>query len=246
MAGECYDAYDNFASCYSRGWAGEYHRQAGAVFERRVFPRLAPGARVLDLCCGSGELAAALVERGFEVTGLDGSERMLEHARRRAPQAEFLLEDARSFHMDSRFGAVFSTFDSLNHILSIEELDSVFRNVHAALEAGGLFVFDLNMSESFETLWHGVFASVEDDCVSVTQGSYDPEAGLGCAAVTIFERDGEWRRLDVTVRERCYPEDEVRARLEAAGFRNVRTEDAYELGMRGDIALGRMFFFAEK
>lgn len=247
MTGERYNIYDEFAWCYSKGWAAEYHHQAGAAFEAHVFPRLPLGARVLDICCGAGELAALLLEHGWLVTGIDGSEQMLEYACAMAPSAEFLIEDARTFHIEDRFEAAFSTFDSLNHILSLDELECVFRNVHRALAADGLFVFDLNMQEAFETLWRGVFASVEDDSASITRGSYDPEARLGCAAVTMFRlEDGAWRRSDVEVRERCYSEEEVRGRLDAAGFRNIRAQDAYELGMRGDIALGRTFFFAEK
>jgi SAM-dependent methyltransferase len=247
VTGQRYGVYDEFAWCYSRGWAGEYHLQATEAFEQHVFPRLPLGARILDLCCGCGELAAVLLDHGWLVTGIDGSEQMLEYACARAPGAEFLIEDARSFDIEDRFEAAFSTFDSLNHILSLDELECVFRNVHRALAADGLFVFDLNMSESFETLWRGSFSSVEDDCASITRGSYDPEARLGCAAVTMFRlEDGLWKRSDVEVRERCYSEEDVRGRLEAAGFRNIRREDAYELGMRGDIALGRAFFFAEK
>ena len=41
-----------------------------------------PGDRVLDACCGTGDLAVAAVRAGAgEVTGLDFSPRMLERAR---------------------------------------------------------------------------------------------------------------------------------------------------------------------
>ena len=43
-------------------------------------PRISPGAKVLDLCCGSGEAAAPWLEAGFAVTGLDLSPRALDLA----------------------------------------------------------------------------------------------------------------------------------------------------------------------
>lgn len=241
-----YTTYDQFAWCYTRGWGDEYHKQAGAVLEGHVFPRLAPGARVLDLCCGCGNLAVVLLAQGFQVTGIDGSARMLEFARERAPEAEFLIADARTFRFNAAFDAVLSTFDSLNHVLRLEELEAVFRNVHAALRKGGLFVFDLNMLESFETMWRGDMADVQDNAVAVTRGRYDPDQRLGRAEVTMFRLDGGWQRSDVTVFERCYSEDEVCAALERAGFHDLLALDARDGGMRGDTGLGRSFFFAVK
>lgn len=242
-----YGAYDQFAWFYSQGWAEDYHKQARAVFEGHVFPRLPPGARVLDLCCGTGDLALALQARGYRVTGIDGSPEMLRYGRERVPEAEFLLEDARTFRLEAAFDAVVSTFDSLNHILELAELENVFRNVHRALVPGGLFVFDMNMEECFETLWRGADATVGDRSVSITQGSYDRSRKLGRADVTLFGlEDGVWRRSDVSVFERCYPREEIEAALAGAGFAGLTVRDAHEVGMRTDIALGRAFFFAVK
>jgi demethylmenaquinone methyltransferase/2-methoxy-6-polyprenyl-1,4-benzoquinol methylase len=52
-----------------------------------------PGDRVLDACCGTGDLALAAARRGGRVTGLDFSERMLERARRKGPQLEWVRGD---------------------------------------------------------------------------------------------------------------------------------------------------------
>jgi 2-polyprenyl-3-methyl-5-hydroxy-6-metoxy-1,4-benzoquinol methylase len=45
------------------------------------------GRRVLDLGCGEGAYSRALVRRGARVTGIDGSARLIEIARRRAAAA---------------------------------------------------------------------------------------------------------------------------------------------------------------
>jgi SAM-dependent methyltransferase len=243
-----YGVYDRFAWFYSRGWGAEYHQQVQPVLQNHVFPRLPPGASVLDVCCGSGDLGRVLVEHGYKVTGIDGSAEMLVYARSNAPGAAFHLADARDFDLGLRFDAALSTFDSLNHLLTLSELESVIENVHCALVPRGLLVFDLNMEEAFTTMWRGSFSSVEETAVGITNGSYDAVEKIGRAQVTLFRPDGTdvWRRSDITVLEKCYTAEEVTSALEGVGFESIETRDAWELGMRGDIALGRTFFFATR
>lgn len=52
-----------------------------------------PGDRVLDACCGTGDLALAAEKRAGRVTGLDFSERMLERARRKSATVEWVRGD---------------------------------------------------------------------------------------------------------------------------------------------------------
>ena len=244
--GFSYTAYDPFAWLYSRGWANQYHRQALGVLEKLLLGRVPSGARLLDVCCGTGDLARTLSERGYRVTGLDSSGPMLTHARRNAPAAVFVQADARQFCFRGLFHGAVSTFDSLNHVLTLEELESVFRNVSGALREGGVWVFDLNLEESFRALWTGIAAEVEADSVYVARFAYEPATRTGRVTVTMFRHSQHWERSDTTVRERCYTPEEVRAALEAADFAEIESGEARALGMRGEIAVGRVFFSARK
>jgi SAM-dependent methyltransferase len=242
-----YSAYDPFAWYYRLGWGDEFHINARPVIERHVFPRLPEHARILDLCCGSGDLSAFLTHRGYIVTGIDGSAEMLRFAREKVPAAMFLHHDARSFDLPAEFDAVLSTFDSLNHILELDELEQVFRNAYRALRPNGLIFFDLNMEEAFEDQWRGTWGAVEETSVGLTRGTYDPRRRLGRADVTVFRKEdnGMWSRTDVSVYERCYSEEEVIGALERAGFVDIQARDAAELGMK-ELASGREFFFGTK
>ncbi|MBB4301255.1 SAM-dependent methyltransferase [Rhodobium orientis] len=74
------------------------------------------GQSILDIGCGKGALAAALIERGATITGLDPNEIALEEAKKAAPEAEFhLLSGAELPYEDGAFdGAIF--LNSLHHI----------------------------------------------------------------------------------------------------------------------------------
>jgi demethylmenaquinone methyltransferase/2-methoxy-6-polyprenyl-1,4-benzoquinol methylase len=61
---------------------------------RTVSAAVRPGNRVLDACCGTGDLAIAAGEAGAKVTGIDFSKQMLERARRKAPHIEWVEGDA--------------------------------------------------------------------------------------------------------------------------------------------------------
>jgi trans-aconitate methyltransferase len=99
----------------------------------------AAGERILDLGCGTGHLTARLAEAGAEVVGLDSSQAMLEQARAAYPGLEFVQGDARAFHFDRPFDAVFS-----NAALHwIREAEAVVRRVHDSLRPGGRFVAEL-------------------------------------------------------------------------------------------------------
>jgi SAM-dependent methyltransferase len=240
-------AYDDFAWFYDRYWNEEFHSLAFPILDRIWLSALPPGAHILDVCCGTGYLANLLAGRGFRVEGLDASAEMISYARSHVPGATFHVGDAASTRLPGQFDAAVSTFDSLNHILTLDELECVFANVFKSLAPGGLFAFDLNMREAFETLWRGTFSSVDDETAAITRGTYDPATGIGRADITLFRlEDGAWRRSDVSVPERCYSEEEIVGALERCGFGPVEAGDAWEVGMRGDVALGRKWFFAAK
>lgn len=247
MAGvpQIYTDYDRFAWFYNRYWGDEFSRPVLGIFEQILFPHLPERARILDLCCGTGQLAAGLLAHGYRVTGLDGSSAMLAYARQNAPAADFLRADARSFSLPPVFDAVVSTFDSLNHILALDELTSVFRRVRGALRPDGWFVFDLNMEVEFETSGReSRYDLIEADHACSVRSRYDDETQLKRYEVKIYHREsGEWEREDLVLLQRYYQSSDVVAALVEAGFAKIEVLDAAQ---EFDLAIsdGRAFFIA--
>jgi SAM-dependent methyltransferase len=243
-----YRDYDPFAWLYATHWGAEFHKQSTAVLDRLLLHLLRPGAPVLDLCCGDGRLTAALHQRGFRVTGIDGSEHMLEFARHRAPQVPFIAADARTFELDERFDAVLSTFDALNHIMSPDEFAAVCRQVVRVLHPGGYFAFDLNREEAFTDYWSQTATQIEPGMVSVSIGTYDPNDRIARCDITLFRLlDDAWQRSDFGLSEYAHREEDVLNSLFAAGFVDAKVYDAAaDLGMHGNIGQGRSYFLARR
>lgn len=240
-----YAGYDPFAWFYNRFWGTDWSQMVLPVLDGLVLGELRSGDRVLDLCCGTGQIAAVLAERGLRVTGLDGSPEMLRHAKENAPGVEFVHADARDFALPEPQDAAFSTYDSLNHIMTAEELEAVFGCVLRALKPGGRFVFDISTPDSFDKNWRTPAAIVEDDAVCVIRPSYDADAEEARWDSTMFrlEDDGRWSRSDLTLRQRCYRVEEVVKRLESAGFVDIV---AHAPGPDDDVSQLRAFFVAKR
>jgi demethylmenaquinone methyltransferase/2-methoxy-6-polyprenyl-1,4-benzoquinol methylase len=93
-----------------------------------------PGDRVLDACCGTGDLAVAAARAGGDVTGLDFSERMLERARRKAPELEWVRGDLLALPFaDASFDAATVGFGVRN----VESLERAVGDLRRVLRVGG-------------------------------------------------------------------------------------------------------------
>ncbi len=239
--------YDPFAWLYSNYWGEEFHREAIPVLERLLLHLLPPKAEILDLCCGDGRIARTLSKRGYKVVGVDGSGHMLSYAKQRAPKVEFYLKDVRSFTFPQRFDAAISTFDSLNHIMSNEDLKKVFRNVYQCLKPQGYFAFDLNREEAYMELWSRTSTLVDKKAVSVARGTYDSARKIAECDVTLMRlEEGSWVRSDFRLTQTLHPQENVLAGLSETGFESKVFDATTDLGMHGDVGCGRNFYLAKK
>jgi demethylmenaquinone methyltransferase / 2-methoxy-6-polyprenyl-1,4-benzoquinol methylase len=92
------------------------------------------GDRVLDACCGTGDLAIEARRQAASVVGLDFSERMLERARRKDPEIEFVHGDMLALPFeDASFDAATVGFGVRN----VENLEAGLRELRRVLRSGG-------------------------------------------------------------------------------------------------------------
>lgn len=193
--------------------------------------------RILDCACGTGNVSFELARLGYDVTGVDLSEEMIQvaqhKARRNGSGAKFYQADLANFKLGATFDTATCLYDSLNYILEPAKLQAAFGRIAKYLEKGGIFVFDMN----------SVFALSSD---LFTQRQYDPRKQLHydwkasydkatkiCTVQMEFKRkakDGKLPELfHETHRERAYELEEVEAMLEATGWLLLQKYDAYTL-----------------
>jgi len=238
------DAYDSFARAYDEHW-GDFSQNSLEALSVMLLPRLERGARVLDLCCGAGHLTGRLAQRGLDMVGLDGSRQMLGHALLNAPGVPLIHADARLFGLRPVFDAAVSTFDSLNHILSSGELDSVFVSVHSCLRPGGIFLFDLNTHEGYLQHWGGSTLIPGDRYTVSTWSSYDAGRRIGVFRAEIRSAEEAGSPVEtVELWQKHHSDRRVRAGLKAAGFSHIETYGLEEGALtQGQLAHAERIYY---
>ncbi|HET8955142.1 MAG TPA: class I SAM-dependent methyltransferase [Solirubrobacterales bacterium] len=215
-------AYDAFASVYddfSHGYM--YERWTRRLLEKAEEAGLA-GNRLLDVACGTGLSFLSMMDRGFSVTACDISESMLEVALSKVEDgAELLVADMRALPDLGEFDLIWSLNDSLNYLLSPEELEQTLEGFARNLAAGGIALFDVNTPVTYRTFFSSEIAVERGDRRMVWRGQSVPaEVRPGSFHEARFEVKGE-AGCDHVHRQRHFPRAEVVAAIEAAGLRCV-------------------------
>ena len=118
---------------------------------------LAPGARILDLCCGYGRHSRLLAETGnYEVVGMDLSENYLDIAQKAGSNEnlKFVKGDMRAIPFEAEFDAALNLFTSFGFFETDEENEAVIGQINKSLKKDGLFLLD------YENKFHFVYNDV--------------------------------------------------------------------------------------
>jgi ubiquinone/menaquinone biosynthesis methyltransferase len=170
--------------------------------------RIRAGTRVLDLACGTGDIALAAAERGGAVTGLDITRRMVELARgrnaRAGLRARFLVGDMSALPFaDRQFDVVTTGYG----IRNVPEIEPAIREIQRVLRPGGLLV-SLDFNRPGSRVVRAVYIAYL--------------TAVGSALGLLLHRDPDtYRYIPESIRR--YPGAEaVRGTLAANGFRSSR------------------------
>jgi D-alanine-D-alanine ligase len=191
--------------------------------ELEVLFDLHPPARILDLGCGQGRHGIELGRRGYEVTGIDLSDYLLDVAAARARAAGVKLRlvkgDMREALAGARFDVALSLFTSFGYFRDERDDTKVLRAVARMLSPGGRFLLEVMNGQR-------------------EREQFEPKQWFAVGKTAVMEErqlDDRGRRLLVrrtistpNAREtdlhaiRLYSGPELEAALREAGFAEVR------------------------
>jgi len=182
---------------------------------------------VLDLCCGTGLLAAELTARGYRVVGVDASDAMLALARERlGPDVSLRRMTLPAMAVEGVFDAAVCTFDGLNY-LTPTELRQTMAAVALRLRPAGWLVFDLHTDRMMDfTISNPVVAGESAGNSFVISSTVDPDART-CDTTIELTRPQAGDSFSEHHRQYFHTDADVRASLETAAFAVTAVGDEY-------------------
>lgn len=184
---------------------------------------------ILELGCGTGNITTELLQRGYEVVGIDISEEMLEIAEEKTEdygdKIILIEQDITALDFDIyEIDTILAANDTFNYILEKDKLQGLLAYLHPRLKTGGQLAFDISSKYKLaRTLGGNTFGESFEDMAYLWENYYDPALEQVFMEINIFEKKGElYERLTESHTQKAYETEEIRTMLEEIGYRNVR------------------------
>ena len=235
------EAYTSFAVVYDTFMDNVPYEEWGEYLHGLLLEYGVEDGLVLDLGCGTGTMTEILASKGYDMTGVDFSEEMLDIAmQKRAKSGHdilYLMQDMREFELYGTVRAIVSVCDSMNYLTEDGDLEQVFRLANNYLDPGGLFIFDMNTEYKYgEMLGDQTIAEERENCSFIWDNYYYEEEKINEYQLSLFvedpvlsEKTGQdiCRKFQEMHYQRAYSLAEVKAALEVAGMEFIAAYDAF-------------------
>lgn len=226
--------YDSFAYVYDVFMEGTPYEKWTDNIERLFKKYKTEPKLILELGCGTGNITVPMAKRGFEMIGVDLSVDMLNEARSKTIAENldilYINQDMRAFELYGSVDACISLCDSMNYILSDEDIKKVFCLVKNYLNPGGYFIFDLNTEYMFELMdKQASFGEARERSAFVCETRYNKRTRLMEYSVDVFKdtkKNGSYARFSETHYERAYALDEISKLISACWLKFAGVFDA--------------------
>jgi ubiquinone/menaquinone biosynthesis C-methylase UbiE len=103
------------------------------------------GSKLLDVACGTGSHSKILVNK-FQVTGVDINNKMLQIARKKVPETDFIYGNMKDLDLKDKFDVIICIFSAIHYNINLKELENTLQNFYQHLKTGGVLIFDLSLN----------------------------------------------------------------------------------------------------
>lgn len=211
-----------------------------------------PGAKICETGCGTGTFLKLLQEAGYDVCGVDLSEDMIEVAKDKFDDAmsdKLIVQNMCELNLEDYQDAIVSVCDSMNYLLTTDELKQTILSCYDNLNEGGVFIFDMKQKDFFaEELGDYTFAESAADCAYIWNNYFDEESWINEYELVLFIENeaGTYDRFDEIHKQRAYPDSLIIGYLEEAGFKDVECFSMELEGFSAETNQERLYFMAVK
>lgn len=223
------NSYTDFALVYDALMKKDVDYEKWADYIENLFDMYgAAPSLVCDVACGTGNITIPLARRGYDMTGVDASESMLNIAREKAEGLDilFLNQSMTKIDLYGTMGAFLCMIDGINYVLSPKSLLNFFTKIKTCfMDEGAPFIFDISSEYKLkEIIGQNTFVHSDRDIFYTWQNRYIENKKLSDMFLTFFVKDGsKYRRFEERHLQRAWSIDEIEYLLKKAGFETVDT-----------------------
>jgi len=233
---------ENYLKLYKHRDNSEAERLVGLI---EKYVNLNAQSAVLDMACGAGRHAIAFAKKGFKVTAVDLSERLLEAAKKNAITAgvsiDFTLSDILKFETDLKFDLAVNLFTSIGYFEDDEENFAVIKKANSLIKDGGYFVLDY-FNKNFLLKNLVPTSIISKNGLKITQNR--SISGNRVVKKIIIEKDGSIEEFYESVR--LYSHEEIDSFMNRAGFNIIKEMGDFYGNAYEEETSPRLILFAKK
>ncbi len=163
--------------------------------------------KVIELACGTANIACRLVKKGISVDACDLVVSMVKAASRKPFSPNLFRHDMTEPLGRTGYDLALMMFDSLNYLKSSEKIAPTLNHIHDALLPEGILIFDVTTVRNCRDNFDG-FVNIEDDgkCYMVHTSELNEKEDTQITRLTFFQnRQNFYRRDDEVHRQHIFP-----------------------------------------
>ncbi|MDO5155725.1 MAG: class I SAM-dependent methyltransferase [Eubacteriales bacterium] len=226
--------YETFASVYDSFMDNIPYEEWSIYLKQLLQQENIENGTLVELGCGTGSMMQQLASSSYQILGVDISTDMLSIAADKLSDYDnttLLLQDMRILDLGMQANAIYSVCDSMNYILTDEDLLDTFQGAHKHLHANGVFIFDLKTDYFYrEILGDQIFCDHQEHCSYTWENSFFEEDCINQYDLTLFVKEPDshlYRRFQETHHQRAYELSTIMDLLKQAGFHSITAYDAF-------------------
>lgn len=225
------NSYSDFARVYDELMHRDINYEKWADYIENLFDMYDVNpSLVCDLACGTGNITIPMARRGYDMTGVDISEDMLNIARSKADGLDilFLNQNMTDLDLYGTMGAFLCMIDGINYILPPKSLLKLFTRIKTCfIDNGGLFIFDISTPHKLKnTIGSNTFVHCGENIFYTWQNRYIESKRLSDMFLTFFVRQGKkYARFEERHLQKAHSPEELTHLLHKAGFSQVDMYD---------------------
>ena len=172
----------------------------------------------IDMGCGTGSFCKMVKEKNIDTKGIDISEGMLKVAKEKYPQIMFEHSNIVDYKENNEYDFITCTFDTINHLLELEQWDKFLKNICALIKQNGIFAFDFITMKKYKNANEILFSTRKNDKDYIIC-RFPIENNLLVSKYIYYLQSGKmYKKIEQTIVEAFFETEDIIKLLEKNGF----------------------------